>query len=1012
MAIKKGIALILTIGILSLLSMVGVIFAINGLLELKQTDNYKDTVKAKYIAEAGLARAIAELKYGSSGAVSTPITSTANLNYVDTTLGYNVSVVDCASRICIGDNNPNLAQILKNLNVILGSPLTTADCDNIATNRPYLKKEMVKTIIGKDKYDLISNYITVYSYVDPYVVNPTDLTTPFAFQPRAPINVNTASKEVLEAVLMGIRTDYSCPHCGGDGLISATNVDYACPACDGAGNLEITQTEAALLADEIIARRPFSTLNQLYGILKTFCNSSSYTNNTEDADLVMANANPNTGFSWCRNAGWASRLGYLGKYRIPWTGSYTPYQSTKTITFTTAGLSRYTTEFSFSSGGYYEISSIGTTAKGSVKNLIATVKTFDIYRQTTQSQFEAGTRTNLVSYPENIAAGVSACGIDGQIMLSRISYSSPSTGVNHFRANYLNSLNADTCGGTNGLVTPPLAKATKPNVGSLMNFSNRGDLAPDGIQADDFNSDCAAYLPLGNVSETEGTIEIWFRPRYNSYDTITYGARNWNKFMLRLMSGTPIPTYAANTGEPFTICFFWSCYGELWFGGIRGGGQYMPADATHSAPWWDWVGPKNFAGGFFYGPQSYFDIWSPGEWRQFVFSWKGPTDSNGNYAPLDTTAYANSPVCIYMNGLKRCQLNDRGWCYHTPYINTDADRLMQLGNEADKYIGQPWNTPGIPMLSDAVIGSVKVWPRALTDNEVQTEYQAGCYNGTGSFTSSTVMKSSPVEWGTISWTEAIPSGIAGSIVFNVDTGSGSWTGNYTNSQAANPINVKSSSIRYKADFAAGPGAGAQTEQDMNVTPGGGFEGGDPATQPSIPINPPWFGKIMTSPSTPMEATTDRPHTGSRSAKMVAVSSVYASNGNLITSFYVEPGKNYKVDLWTYISSGTDNTGNIWANLTFIGGGSSSGVWGTGNFPKTYDQWIQKTSGWITAPSWAAYGSIRVNSTYKDGRNIYFDDFSATRQGGIVTDPLMDTPVLEDVTITYLPKTKILEQQWQ
>ncbi len=59
---KKGIALILTVGILALLVGIATSFAINMRLEYRAVINYHNGIKARYLAEAAAERAIYELK--------------------------------------------------------------------------------------------------------------------------------------------------------------------------------------------------------------------------------------------------------------------------------------------------------------------------------------------------------------------------------------------------------------------------------------------------------------------------------------------------------------------------------------------------------------------------------------------------------------------------------------------------------------------------------------------------------------------------------------------------------------------------------------------------------------------------------------------------------------------------------------------------------------------------------------------------------------------------------------
>ena len=78
---RAGVALLLTIGILGLISLIGISFALNMLLTRKEAANFLNSAKARYIAEAGIKRAIMDIR------AQVPSSSYANLktyisNYV------------------------------------------------------------------------------------------------------------------------------------------------------------------------------------------------------------------------------------------------------------------------------------------------------------------------------------------------------------------------------------------------------------------------------------------------------------------------------------------------------------------------------------------------------------------------------------------------------------------------------------------------------------------------------------------------------------------------------------------------------------------------------------------------------------------------------------------------------------------------------------------------------------------------------------------------------------------
>ena len=74
-------------------------------------------------------------------------------------------------------------------------------------------------------------------------------------------------------------------------------------------------------------------------------------------------------------------------------------------------------------------------------------------------------------------------------------------------------------------------------------------------------------------------------------------------------------------------------------------------------------------------------------------------------------------------------------------------------------------------------------------------------------------------------------------------------------------------------------------------------------------------------------------------------------------------------------------------------------------------WNSVDSGWITAPASASYARVELITWGGSPANpTRFDDMSVIEQGSTVTVPVLETPVLEDVSITYMPKTTILYQQ--
>ena len=120
---NKGVVLILTIGILAMLTFIAFFFAKNTSLEYIISTVYTDNAKAKYLAEAGLKRAIAELKADATTYFVYTLNNPSPQTYADNSLyggrgSYNVVIEDEQRKVNINDTNPRLFQILEGLPTI------------------------------------------------------------------------------------------------------------------------------------------------------------------------------------------------------------------------------------------------------------------------------------------------------------------------------------------------------------------------------------------------------------------------------------------------------------------------------------------------------------------------------------------------------------------------------------------------------------------------------------------------------------------------------------------------------------------------------------------------------------------------------------------------------------------------------------------------------------------------------------------------------------------------------
>ena len=407
-----------------------------------------------------------------------------------------------------------------------------------------------------------TNGLTVSS---DWSTNPASGSTYAIIEPRSPVNVNTASREVLQAVLTGIA---------------------------GAGET-ITSGEADSLASDIHDNRPFSTWSSFISYLTT-----SGVGNATEQYVILANVNPNTDIM-STNA------------NKSWRELHYDESATNPIDKTT--LTTRTTEFCFNSGGYYEIECLGKVGRDlgdgggggadgdledtsgtppfdevyATKKIRTVVKIFDIWRQTTQDDFlgtatEANLRDSDIgdggayvqSYPEPMedTDRIAAC-FDGQIMLATVE---PATA--DFTAHYNDDLDYDEGSGANAGGSVEEASVIA---------SDQGDLLPDGVYVGDPEdlTYSSANVPAGQ--DEEGTLEMWVKLNYTPAAATTnylFYVQNATGDYLRLKESSAILTLevddSVGSGLSDTASVAWQA------------GEWH-----HIAAVWDWDSNDGSTGG-------------------------------------------------------------------------------------------------------------------------------------------------------------------------------------------------------------------------------------------------------------------------------------------------------------------------------------------------------------------------------------------------------------------------------
>lgn len=201
---KKGIALLMALGALTVITAISLGFSFNMQMEYKTSLNYLNAVRRDFLAEFGIERALSDLKedararfeYAADNLTSVSpdwLNGTINVD-LGSGRSYTATVTDEQSKVNI---NTASTTLLENLFVNLG--FTSVDANQKAnsiityrsTNGNFGALEELKKVSGIDDttYNTIVGSLTVNSYLD---TNSSG---------RSAINVNTASDIVLEAVL-------------------------------------------------------------------------------------------------------------------------------------------------------------------------------------------------------------------------------------------------------------------------------------------------------------------------------------------------------------------------------------------------------------------------------------------------------------------------------------------------------------------------------------------------------------------------------------------------------------------------------------------------------------------------------------------------------------------------------------------------------------------------------------------------------------------------------------------
>ncbi len=173
---QSGVALVFVLGILTLLLVLGVTFVLNMTGENRMTGNFEHVLRARLASQAGVERAIAELKLharnsATDSATESWSTAATGVSY-DTGARYALSITDGNSQINLNAGmDTDLERMLRGLPGLNSDPAMAANIvafrNTLAGNIFVTKEQVMKTPMDKAVYNQFKDFVTVASHVDP-----------------------------------------------------------------------------------------------------------------------------------------------------------------------------------------------------------------------------------------------------------------------------------------------------------------------------------------------------------------------------------------------------------------------------------------------------------------------------------------------------------------------------------------------------------------------------------------------------------------------------------------------------------------------------------------------------------------------------------------------------------------------------------------------------------------------------------------------------------------------------
>ncbi|MBI4378729.1 MAG: hypothetical protein HY578_06510, partial [Nitrospinae bacterium] len=769
--------------------------AIYGIITKRPSDGYLTKEDVRYILRINSSTiAQGEERYN---AIKDYITTVA---YTDTLVSMECGISTVpVTALTLTDGNKNWTANWSTLNVVAYNATDGYFMGNISSNTP-----TVLTVGNWSKSDGIVFTPTAITNSQYSIIIP---------MPSAPVNINTARKEVLYALLSGLSDGTNTITGEVAGPIEMSNAaigndtaaeriaaaiiadpDYGIGKTTGSGPGIKTWKEFYDLIDHCSGATTGATAHtDVTGTSVGIGHTHSYIT-TAQARVIKANFNPNARWiGWNRNSSQAAdAYAFLSK----------------------SDLAYKTLEFSFNSGGYYEIESfsllnddVGNTL--SQKKIKTIAKVFDIWRQTTQADFEqrntgeieathVARMSNVQTYPEfggentpaNSAGTTPAATFDGQVMLTiqklssdanttfRVGFDQVADGTAHVN-NTNDDLNANTSnGGTPGTDYTAGGTTNAVEETSVVSAPNRGDMSPEGVYiAGSGTSGENLYYPLSSVTipnnfpaatTDEGALEMWVKPNYDSGD-------GFDHYFFSFQNGGPPPTeYIRLFDNNGTLRFQ-----------VKDDTNIL-LEATY-----------NITG------------WNANEWNHIAVTW------DWDNSPLDDGSGV-SAINLFVNGV--------------PVTGTGTAIYNVNPLPTNMYIGSDANAPNTANWANATIDEVRISNNLRYTADFSATLPDRYYDDGDDFTGSPATFTSitfpdtafatPVTWGTITWTQYTPtSGVSsqsyGALAFDIQTIGGSsprtfpalsGSPDFTNPASNNRINALSSvssstQLQYRARLA-------------------------------------------------------------------------------------------------------------------------------------------------------------------------------------------------------------------